>query len=283
MKTLSKILFVATFFIVAISVNGQTWSPSGSNLYVNPTSTNVGIGTSSPDSKLHLNATSGQTGLRVQIAGSSKFTVASNGGVTIGTFNNTPPANGLYVYDKINVYTTSSNATARLNMRQGWGDWIHFESTSNTGYWAIHNNQGQKDFQIYYNKTDGTNIWPFNIRENGFIQVMTMGIGTANIPSDSKLVVDGKITCEEIEVKNVSADFVFDANYKLRSLYEVELFIKENGHLPDIAPAAETEKGINLGEFNQTLLQKIEELTLYMIELKKENEELKSDIYLLKK
>jgi len=178
---------------------------------------------------------------------------------------------------------TSGTDGAKLSLKIGWGDWMQFQSISNTGYWGFHNNQGQKDFQIYYHKTDGTNIWPFAIRENGVIEVMSMGIGTANIPSDSKLAVDGKITCEEIEVKNVSADFVFDANYKLRSLKEVELFIKENGHLPDISPASETEKGVNLGEFNQTLLQKIEELTLYMIELKKEREELKSEIYLLKK
>lgn len=282
MKTLSKILLTATFFIVVFSVNGQTWSPSGSNLYANPTGTNVGIGTSAPNSKLHLNASSGQTGLRVQIAGSSKFTVASNGGVSIGANNDAPPANGLYVYKQINVGNTSSGANAQINLSAGWGDWIRFENILNAGYWAFHNNQGHKDFQIYNRKADGTYMWPFSINENGFTEVQTMGIGTSNLPSDSKLVVDGKITCEEIEVKNVSADFVFEANYKLRSLKEVELFIKENGHLPDIAPASETEKGVNLGEFNQTLLQKIEELTLYVIELKKENEELKSEIDLLK-
>lgn len=60
------------------------------------------------------------------------------------------------------------------------------------------------------------------------------------------------------------------------------MFIKENGHLLDFAPASETSKGVKLGDFNQTLLQKIEELTLYMIKLKKENEQLISKINSLK-
>lgn len=103
-----------------------------------------------------------------------------------------------------------------------------------------------------------------------------------NVPSGVKLAVDGKIICEEIEVKNIAADFVFDKNYKLLTLTEVESFIKENGHLPGIAPASETINGINLSEFNQSLLQKVEELTLYVIELKKENEKLTEKVNNLK-
>jgi hypothetical protein len=182
---------LATSFIVAISVNGQTWSPSGSNLYANPISTNVGIGTSSPDSKLHLNAISGQTGMRVQIAGNTKFTVASNGGVTIGTFYNTPPANGLYVYNQINVNTTSSNATAKLNIKQGWSDWIHFEHTSNTGYWAFHNGEEQETFHIYYRKPDGTIVYPLRLKADGSIQTNAI-IANGTIESKDFTTSGGK-------------------------------------------------------------------------------------------
>ncbi|MBN1185724.1 MAG: hypothetical protein JXB49_25810 [Bacteroidales bacterium] len=268
MKTLSKILFVATFFIVAVSVKGQTWSPSGSNLYANPTSTNVGIGTSSPNSKLHLNASSGQNGLRVQINGSTKFYVNSNGGSTFGS-TTTPPANGLYVYDKINIYTTSSNATARLNMRQGWGDWIHFEHTSNTGYWAFHNGQEQETFNIYYRKPDGTIVYPLRLKADGSIQTSEILVAQVN-------ATEIKSKELRLEVDNV-ADYVFADDYKLRSLTEVEQFVKENKHLPGMPKGTDLEsEGMNVAEMSNLLLEKIEELTLYMIELKKENEELKS-------
>ncbi|MOA38224.1 hypothetical protein D3C78_1598840 [compost metagenome] len=70
---------------------------------------------------------------------------------------------------------------------------------------------------------------------------------------------------------------MFEPDYKLRSLSEVEMFIKLNKHLPEIPSAKEVENnGIAVGEMNAKLLQKIEELTLYLIEMKKENEELKS-------
>lgn len=104
-----------------------------------------------------------------------------------------------------------------------------------------------------------------------------VGIGTRN--PQSLLAVNGKITAKEIQVTLVGwADFVFLKNYRLRSLYEVEEFINENGHLPEIPSAKEVEEnGINLGEMDAKLLQKIEELTLYVIELKKEIEDLKKD------
>lgn len=97
-----------------------------------------------------------------------------------------------------------------------------------------------------------------------------VGIGT-NSP-DYKLDVEGTIRTRELKVDMEGADFVFEDDYELRSLNEVEEFINNNKHLPDIAPAAEMEEnGVNQSEMNQKLLQKIEELTLYLIELKKEN------------
>jgi len=71
------------------------------------------------------------------------------------------------------------------------------------------------------------------------------------------------------------SDFVFEENYDLRSLEEVETFIEENNHLPDVPSAQQVaEEGYNQTEINALLLQKIEELTLYLIELKKENQQL---------
>lgn len=82
---------------------------------------------------------------------------------------------------------------------------------------------------------------------------------------------DGKIYAKEVEVKaNVWADYVFKKDYKLNSLEEVEKHIEEKGHLPNIPSAEEVAKvGINLGEMDAKLLEKIEELTLYSIEQNK--------------
>ena len=71
-------------------------------------------------------------------------------------------------------------------------------------------------------------------------------------------------------------DYVFEDNYQLPKLSEVEQYIKDKGHLPDMPSADEVaDKGIKLGEMDGLLLRKIEELTLYMIRLEQENEKLK--------
>jgi len=85
------------------------------------------------------------------------------------------------------------------------------------------------------------------------------------------LDVNGKARANEIVVNTTGADFVFEKEYKLRSLKEVEAFIKENKHLPDIPTAKHmVENGVSLGELNTKLLQKVEELTLHLIEKDKE-------------
>ncbi|WDF60807.1 hypothetical protein PQ462_05455 [Flavobacterium sp. KACC 22758] len=110
-----------------------------------------------------------------------------------------------------------------------------------------------------------------------------VGIGTPN--ASSKLTVAGNIASREVKVSvDAGADFVFENNYDLPSLESVDKFIKENKHLPEIASAKEMQKdGINLSEMNIKLLQKIEELTLYVIEMKKESEKQNDKILALEK
>jgi hypothetical protein len=116
-----------------------------------------------------------------------------------------------------------------------------------------------------------------SMRANG-----NVGIGTLN-PGE-KLSVNGNIKAREVQVTtNGWSDFVFDKGYVLPTLAETEKHIKEKGHLPGIPSAAEVEKnGIELGEMNKKLLQKIEELTLYLIEMKKENDNQKRTIEALR-
>jgi len=97
-----------------------------------------------------------------------------------------------------------------------------------------------------------------------------IGIGTTT-PSD-KLSVNGNIRAKEIKVETANwPDYVFTKEYILPSLAETEKYIKEKGHLPGIPSAKEAEvNGIDLGEMNAKLLQKIEELTLHLINKGKE-------------
>jgi hypothetical protein len=96
-----------------------------------------------------------------------------------------------------------------------------------------------------------------------------------------RITGEGKVYATEVEVKLATAfpDYVFSSEYKLRSLYDVEQFIKVNKHLPEVPSASNVEtNGMNIGEMQTILLKKIEELTLYVIELKKENDKLKEMI-----
>lgn len=95
--------------------------------------------------------------------------------------------------------------------------------------------------------------------------------------TDYRLSVDGKVVCRKLLVTASNwADYVFEDDYQLRTLQEVESYIHENGHLPDVPSAEEViNGGQDLGEMDAILLRKIEELTLYVIELEKKLEELK--------
>jgi hypothetical protein len=109
-----------------------------------------------------------------------------------------------------------------------------------------------------------------------------VGIGT--LSPDEKLTVNGKIHAKEIRVDaTVMPDYVFEDNYKLASLTEIEAFIKKNKHLSEVPSAAEVEKnGLALGEMNKILLKKIEELTLHLIEKDKEIKQLQRTVDLSK-
>ena len=118
----------------------------------------------------------------------------------------------------------------------------------------------------------------------GFPDGITVGTGVT-IPAGStyKMAIGGGILTEKVRVATNGttfwADFVFDKNYKLRPLSEVESYIKTNNHLPEIPSTADvTKNGIDLAETQALLLQKVEELTLYMIEQNKKVERLERKV-----
>lgn len=111
----------------------------------------------------------------------------------------------------------------------------------------------------------------------------TVGIGVPDKSNaTAKLTVNGNILAKEVMVRidaGEGADFVFDDNYELPRLNEIEDYVKEHNHLPDIPSANEMQKkGIELGDMQIALLQKIEELTLYIIEQNNKIEKLESEV-----
>lgn len=129
----------------------------------------------------------------------------------------------------------------------------------------------------------GSTGWTLNganlVNSNtGFVSI---GTSANPAPTDPqlKLAVNGNIYAKKLKITQQGwADYVFEPTYKLMPLSELEAYINKNKHLPEVPSAVEVEtKGLDLGDNQTILLKKIEELTLYVIELKKEIETMKAD------
>ncbi|MDR6805369.1 hypothetical protein J2Y45_002322 [Dyadobacter sp. BE34] len=121
---------------------------------------------------------------------------------------------------------------------------------------------------------------------NGKVGVSTSSfpttVGTADV-STYKLFVKGGILTEEVRIRTGWADYVFQPGYQLKDLAAVEKYIEKNGHLPNV-PSAKTveEEGLSLGEIAKIQQEKIEELTLYLIEIQKKLSSQQAEIEKLK-
>jgi hypothetical protein len=198
--------------------------------------------------------------------------IANNGNVGIGIQQ---PLSKLHVYESSNNPATVMVGNNSGNVKIGV-DGVH----------AIINS-GQ-DLMINYNTNanvtvGGEQSGNFTTLHNTFLAMNNGKVGIGTVTPRELLTVKGKILSEENIVvldANISnyPDYVFLDNYKLLKIDEVEKYIKVNKHLPEI-PTIENVKneGIKLAEMNMLLLKKIEELYLYIIELKKEIENLKTN------
>lgn len=123
---------------------------------------------------------------------------------------------------------------------------------------------------IYY-RTGGFNNATWNVWQK-------LLLTDANGNIQGNLSITGTVLAREVKVEiTAGADHVFHESYNLKPLSEVEQFVQENKHLPEIPSEKQMqEEGLNMNEFQIKLLQKIEELTLYTIELRKEVDQLKA-------
>jgi hypothetical protein len=221
-------------------------NPPSSNLLSTFYPGNVGINTNTPThAKLEIN---GRVGSAVAMFG------ADANGVTISANN---PEIGFNFFYNGGTKTIKAGYASNIGMFPSTGDVYigNFNgAVSTTDYGAITGYQN-----CMY------------IKQNGNI-----GIGTTN--PTYKLAVNGTIRTKEVIVETGWADYVFEKDYKLPSLKEVEQYIKNNKHLPEIPSAQEIQKnGLSVGEIQTKMMQKIEELTLYVIELQKQIDELKKN------
>lgn len=161
------------------------------------------------------------------------------------------------------------------------------------GAWSGNNsvNGGFAGAVVGVDEINGSSTFGGFFRGKGYFS-QKVSIGTLNMPttvgganiSSYNLFVKGGILSDEVRVRTGWADYVFDDTYVLTPLYEVEAFINENNHLPNV-PSATTveEEGLSIGEITKIQQEKIEELTLYIIAQQKQLDELKKQVELLQK
>ncbi|WP_303318599.1 hypothetical protein Q4Q34_04630 [Flavivirga abyssicola] len=236
----------------------------------------IGIGTTNPYSLLDVR-TSDNKGLRFNYNDESAITFWPNNGNSVFHLSHGHD-NKLYLSHGSNVGATKL-MTFVNSSRVGIGTTSPTDMLEIAGNLKI--NGSQTDDEIRFESQNGFHRIAFRqLRfydwdgggDNLTINNGTVGIGTTDTKG-FKLGVNGKIAATEVKVATYSnwADFVFEKNYNLPTLKEVEEHIKENGHLKDIPSAKEVKKdGFFLGDMDSKLLQKIEELTLYTIEQQKE-------------
>jgi len=129
------------------------------------------------------------------------------------------------------------------------------------------------------------NLYRMRINADGKVEIGT--VTAMNTPGIYRLYVQYGILTEKVKVATVNsgdwADYVFAEDYHLNGIEEVEQFVKTNKHLPNVPSAKEVEKnGVDMVEMDATLLRQIEELWLHVIELKKDNENIKAENQILK-
>jgi len=294
------IIFQRTAVPFANASTGLLGSDS-TTLSYNPTNRSLNIGTPGFSQTSGLNINGGNF---LIYGGGNGATIATGGGYptdlskSISFQNNDSAWAVMYQASTYGELRTKFNGSI-LPTRSGiyslglstnkWSDlWVtNINGVAYTGGggtgWGLSGNMGTNNTSQFIGTTDNmglifrtNNITRLSISASG-----NVGIGTTNISDTAfKLFVETGIHTRKVKV-DVSAwpDYVFDKDYELPTLSELGKFIQQNKHLPGVQSASDAEKnGIDLGNNQTILLKKVEELTLYLIQMKEENEQMKERI-----
>jgi hypothetical protein len=264
---------------VTMSGNSLTFNPTNANSqwFMNGTTGFVGLGTLSPLDRLHV--------------ASGRILIGTN----FTTWNETASnwslkaSNGIVVSGMSSAGVGAANPTIDLQNQQN-GNMLQMAMVNCTGCYSY--NAVTNDLVVRGNTAgsfiitnEGNGGIKFATKEgNSFLPKVQMmidklgnigiGTGATALAANEKLAVNGLIHTKEVKVDLLNwPDYVFAADYKLPTLDEVEQDIKQNGHLPNV-PSARTieQNGLELGAMSKIQQEKIEELTLYILELHKTNE-----------
>jgi trimeric autotransporter adhesin len=299
-----------------ILVNGAPfagqWTTQGPNIYFS--TGNIGVGTNTPLSKLHLDFASTNTnfssitnsdvGLLIKNTNTTNnnFNVVSLQdayGFSIGQFGTVTTNHGTHTGRLFFAARGASGMVQRLIVEDAkttinntlYTPGILLESATPT----IQMQAGATYLQIANNSSSPSGLKSggmlvadsygyANPSANDLIVKGKIAIGTPVTTSTNNyvLAVNGKIGGHDVQIERTSnawPDYVFEPGYKLPGLGELENFIHTNGHLPGVPTAKEVEEnGYSVASLDATLLEKIEELTLYLIEQKKLNEKQQQEI-----
>ncbi|MDR1112867.1 MAG: hypothetical protein LBL18_03815 [Bacteroidales bacterium] len=285
------------------TVDSSTWKCDGGPVYLKTTSKKVGIGTTDPVSKLHVagdvfipvyysysigSATDANNRLRLRhLSGNACIDYSPNLYFRAGT----TPFVSFTSSKRVGIGTTSPDSKLQIN---GEGNPFYIESQSSATGDTMHSLQLWGSDQVMYmgvstkhrvsyiqsaDTWTASNTLALNARGG------SVAIGTTDAKG-YRFAVAGNMIAEQIfcKLQQNWPDFVFNDNYNLKPLPTVEQYIKAHNHLPDVPAATEVEEaGIDLGQMNAILLQKIEELTLYLIEQNKKIEDLQKQVKQIQK
>jgi hypothetical protein len=254
-----------------------------------------GTGTSSNIYTSDGTLTNATAGLRTVNLEGNKLSFKSSNGSRFnidGTNGNVNVNGNVEISNNINV-SGNIDTASNINLNNGGvlnvvGGTINLDESSirfrkfSNGSWDMYSDNDNSLSFISTSTNPQLSVASLIMSKEGNI-----GMGTNKFidPADNKeykLSINGFVRATKVKVYNTWADYVFNKEYNLLTLNELEKYIKENGHLPNVPSAKEVEqKGLDLGDMSRIQQEKIEELTLYLIQQNKEIQELKEQVKIL--
>jgi len=202
----------------------------------------------------------------------TKMTLKLDGSFGIGTAS---PISQFQINEGVDKISLGSCYSKETNYGGGY---IGFNAARKNGVWTCNTDYANNGGAVIYTAVNGDIYFSTLATTGGKVNTYTDKDVKDNV--DFIIRNNGIVQAKEIQVRlDGWPDYVFSKDYKLKSLAEIESFVNENNHLPDVPSSVDVEEnGIGLGEMNKILLKKVEELTIYIIEQEKKIDKMQSQI-----